>query len=106
MANIDYTLMVNKATAKIESAGQTVTVINANKTILDTTVGIRGNLNNNNTPGTLTEAADAVFVLTAATTNLTLGNYLNVDSVIYKIVSVNPSSPGGTVILYNVYVAT
>ena len=52
--------------------------------------------------GTLVKRGDIRLILEATTTAPDNGDTVTIDSVIYRIMSVKPTSPAGTVVIYEV----
>lgn len=77
-----------------------VTGVNTTSTSTYTGNGASFNYNKAEIDGTLVQRGDIRLLLEAVTTEPEQGDTVTIDSIIYRVMSVSPTSPAGTVVLY------
>ena len=67
-----------------------------------TAYGAAFDYNKSEIDGTLVKRGDIRFLMNASATAPALGDTVIIDSITYRVMNVKPTSPGGTVVIYEV----
>lgn len=104
MSRAFYNRMQNLATDLLTRYGYSIQLIDANRNVLDEYQGLKGSLENENAPASVLEKSTAVVFITSGSVKPTMGNYLQMEGVAYRITHIADVKPTDVNILYKLFI--
>lgn len=100
-----YNRMNGVATNLLTRFGHTISLVDENRNVLDSYQGLKTGLESENVPASVLEASTAVVYLSTGTIVPSMGQYLQINNIIYRITYVDNVELTDVGLLYKVFVS-
>ena len=100
-----YNRMNGLATNLLTRFGHTIYLVDENRAILDSYQGLKTGLESENAPATVLEVSTAVVYLSTGNIVPSMGQYLQINNVVYRITHVDNIELTDVGLLYKVFVS-
>lgn len=104
MSRAFYNRMNGLATRLLTEYGYSISLIDANRTVLDTYQGLKGSLANENASASVIEKSTGVVFISSGTVRPQMGHYLLMDNIAYRITHIDDVSVTDVNLLWKIFV--
>lgn len=99
-----YNRMKGLATDLLTRFGYSISLIDANRNVLDTYQGLKGSLANENAAASVLEKSTGVVFISSGTVRPQMGHYLLMDGTAYRITHIDDVSVTDINLLWKIFV--